>query len=216
MKRMICSALFVLACLYLFLNMYVGVEEVKQPVNAVPEHSGSDTYIKPLETAASETQEREQSAPVIEAVKGSAPEVFIDQKVRTLDALLTEQAGELYLDTQPLEQMSVDETRSLIRGLLDTANSPAAAEIKDQLTAVAYGYQDKEFFLEDAQCSDKLCGLLFQAGGKESVNKALDFLSSSETMKTVSQGGTLRIINEDGIYYGLIISSISGQSLNLR
>ncbi|MDF3126808.1 hypothetical protein [Rheinheimera sp. 1928-s] len=217
MKRMICSVLFVVACLYLFLNTYAGVEEVKQPVvKAVPEHSGSDTDIKPLETAAPETQERGQNAPVIEAVKGAAPEAFIDPQVGTLDTLLTEQAGEVYLDTKSLDNTSVDETRSLIRGLLDTANASAAAEIREKLTAVADGYQDKKFFLEEAQCSDKLCGLLFQAGDKESVNKALDFLSSSEAMKTVSQGGTLRIINEDGIYYGLIISSISGKPLNLR
>jgi hypothetical protein len=217
MKRMICSALFVVACLYLLLNMYAGVEEVKQSVvNAVPEHSGSDTDIKLLETTAPETQQRGQSAPVNEAVNGSAPEAFIDQQARTLDVLLTEQAGEVYLDTKSLDNPSIDETRSLIRGLLDTANSSAATEIREQLTAVADGYQDKNFFLEEAQCSDKLCGLLFQAADEGAVSKAMDFLSSSETMKTVSQGGILRIMNEDGIYYGLIISSVSGKPLNLR
>ncbi len=147
MKRMICSALFVVACLYLLLNMYAGVEEVKQSVvNAVPEHLGSDTDIKLLETTAPETQQRGQSAPVNEAVNGSAPEAFIDQQARTLDALLTEQAGEVYLDTKSLDNPSIDETRSLIRGLLDTANSSAATEIREQLTAVADGYQDKNFF----------------------------------------------------------------------
>jgi hypothetical protein len=91
-------------------------------------------------------------------------------QIDSLDLLITEQGDGVLLDTQLLEQLELEQSRRLIQSVSFAATFTAAFDIQQQMAAAVTQYQGEDVYLEESQCSDKVCTLLFQANSEKAVS----------------------------------------------
>lgn len=139
-------------------------------------------------------------------------------EIQSLDTLLMSDDNGVYFKTESIDSMGVNEIRGLISELSNNLMTPRAVLIKENLAEVAYGYQGSSdnVLVEDVQCSDQLCGFMLSSTELSSIQDAIDFISSNEKMKNSGKGGTLKVMQDNGIYYGIIIASISEKQLFIQ
>ncbi len=136
----------------------------------------------------------------------------------SFDELLKDESGQLYMDSAPIEQMNLEQLSWYLAGLPKTMTQARTQDVLEGLNhEVAKLTDDSDVvFIHDLQCSDKLCGLIFESTKESEVNTALTHITSSATFKNTTRGGTLRIMEENGIFYGVVVASISEQPITLR
>lgn len=139
--------------------------------------------------------------------------------LQSLDNLISapSEDGSIYFNTKPLDTLNINEFRELISQLPDNLLGARASTIREDLNDVALGYQHsvKNITVDDVQCSDSICGFILSSNNLDDADKALEAMSSNEVMKRASKGGNLKIIEDNGIFYSIVIASISDKKLTV-
>lgn len=139
-------------------------------------------------------------------------------QIVSFDSLVSSDGHKDYLNSDPIESLTVNEVRSLISELTLNLTTNHAADIKERFSAIAIELEqsNQSLRIEDVQCSDQLCGFMFQAEHHDLIDSTLDALTRNQQLKTTWKGGTMRIIEDNGSYYGLLIASISDKPLVIK
>lgn len=138
--------------------------------------------------------------------------------ITNLDSLIETKNGQVFFNSEPLESMNKDELTLLISSLPNAVTTTKSENTKDELSNDIFNYkaENESFIMHDIQCSDVVCGMLFEADKTSDVQNILNQITSENSFKTKTRGGTLRILEEDGVYYGLIVASIADSKLTIR
>ncbi|SET17970.1 hypothetical protein [Thalassotalea agarivorans] len=139
-------------------------------------------------------------------------------KLTHLDNLLEEDHNSVTLDSTTIESLSLNETRILITNLESKLYKPESQELLIALQEIAYKdlSEMEGMNLESISCSDNLCGVIFSGNKMKSVIDALNNLSQSSDMSSKIKGGTLRVIEDNEEFYGVIIASIGAKPITLK
>lgn len=138
--------------------------------------------------------------------------------ITTLDQLLVEENGQVIFYSKPIELMNKDELTVLIEDLPNTMTQAESAHIQIELAkALTEPYfEDEKLTMHNVHCSDSFCGFLFEGEELSSVQNTLSQITSMNSFKVNTGGGTLRILEENGVYYGVVVASIKGIPVTIR
>lgn len=135
-----------------------------------------------------------------------------------LDSITQEEGPNTVFDSQKVKNLSLADSRQLIVDLSLQMQADKSHEtidtINEYLSTEVQQYSDIN--LDTAACSDKLCGVIFYSHDKESINSALDRIVRHEPINKNLRGGLLRVLQDNGEYYGILISSIGHKPLKVK
>lgn len=94
-------------------------------------------------------------------------------------------------------------------------NSPNAKSVKQMLSNSMSIKAD--VYTNALQCSDALCAVLVSDLSRERVSATLDDLSRDKVLADTTSGGYMRILEQDGTYFGLFVTVIDdGRAFSIR
>lgn len=135
-----------------------------------------------------------------------------------LDSIAQEEGPNTIFDSQKVKNLSLADSRQLIVDLSLQMQAEKSQEtidaINEYLSAEVQQYSDIN--LDTAACSDKLCGVIFYSNDRTSTNLALERMVNHEPIKKNLRGGLLRVLQDNGEYYGILISSIGNKPLKIN
>ncbi|WP_105264870.1 hypothetical protein [Pseudoalteromonas sp. T1lg76] len=136
----------------------------------------------------------------------------------SFDELITEADGKLYMDSAPIDSMDREQLSWFISSLPNTMTQARSVDVMENLNQeiVNYATEADGIFINDMQCSDMICGVMFESRDKSSVKTALSELSSSDSFNNNTHGGVLRILEENGTFYGVIVTPITESNILIR
>lgn len=142
------------------------------------------------------------------------------ESIASLDQYLESSAdGRDILHIDGIEKMDAAQLQTFIVALDDKLTEQHAAEKKASLLdgLNQYFQQNGQNIIRDFQCSNKLCGLVFESVDNDpnEISDALDKLSFDASFKTNAKGGLLMMKNSNGSHLGVVIMSISDNSVSL-
>lgn len=122
----------------------------------------------------------------------------------SLGSFLARSGDNNTLSTDQLGEFSVIELRRRITNLDYDGNKDNLAfeteyKLERKLNDVPGTMSDT------VRCSNSMCGLMFSGQDKTSIMSALDQLSKDEEIGSLSDGGFLRHVEENGIHYGMLV-----------
>lgn len=133
-----------------------------------------------------------------------------------LASFLSQHGDSIVLDTEVLEKFTVDQLREGIRNMgLEGARDRLAIETEYTIESKLKDIKDTR---PDAlRCANELCALLFSGFEEATVLSAVDDLSRDPEINAATIGGTLYRIEENGIYYGVMVLVLDrGQPLRVK
>jgi hypothetical protein len=176
-----------------------------------------------------------ESNKVIVQVKSQLPEVVMNNannlgkeaksntdlkgviEVSHLDEIINEGEENITFDSQKVEGLSQDDTRDMLLSLTDNMTEIEPQFILDSLNEAAYfTTKNKNTFLDTVACSNKICGLLISSDSNIDVTNALNDISQTPSLTKKLKGGTLRVFEEDGIYFGLMLSALGNKPIKIK
>lgn len=171
------------------------------------------------------TNENEQTSPLEEQpgsdVTSANTEAQEDASYQenqeiNMGSLLTHDGERAALDSESLQDLSVDDLRRSINRIDSNAN-------KDNLSFETEFKLERKLnemgdtVSEALQCSEALCGFLCSSHDEEVISNALDQLSRDEELRSISTGGVIRVIEENAIHHGFLILVLNrGEQLQIR
>ncbi|GAA0360383.1 hypothetical protein GCM10009092_25750 [Bowmanella denitrificans] len=146
------------------------------------------------------------------------PQVQNEAVIESFDQLLTEKDGKIFMDARPVELMELDNLSLMVSNLSAHLTSSSSARVMADLSGSVKRYttERNDVVMHDMQCSNVVCGLMLESYEMVSIQDALNDISSSESFKQNTRGGVMRILEENGIYYGVIVTSISDTNITIK
>ena len=139
------------------------------------------------------------------------------EEIQHLDEAFKETENYTIYDSKKIESFSALETRDMLISLTENMFKNETQRTLDSLSEAVTGSIDSSSaYLDTVACSDKACGVLLSSGDVKEISYILNNLSFNEKLKGKLKGGTLRVFEEDGVYFGLLFSSISNKPLKIE
>lgn len=122
----------------------------------------------------------------------------------SFDSFLVREDNSRTLVTSVFEEQTTDNLRTLATNLgFDDDKSNLAYETEYKLERKLGEFPDMQ--TDTTRCSSSMCASLFTGRNGESVLQTLDSLSRDVEIGSISGGGYMRHIVENGIHYGIIV-----------
>lgn len=135
-----------------------------------------------------------------------------------LNDIVSRENGKKIFDSQLVEDLSLSKTLELILELPDSMYDSESQDIMDNISQGLLG--DVEEYngmrLDATSCSDEICGIVISSYNKNDVVEFLDAMTSNPHIKDGLKGGSLKIIEENGEYYGVMIGVIGAEPITIK
>lgn len=126
-----------------------------------------------------------------------------------------EENGKLVFDEYYLKELSLNETFDFIASLPLTITNPESLIIMENINEGIgkdlVEYEDMN--LKTVSCSDKLCGIVISSENRSNVDSFLDLITSKPIVKEKLKGGSLKIVEDNGEYYGVLFGAIGNMPI---
>ncbi|RUO52296.1 hypothetical protein [Pseudidiomarina homiensis] len=135
---------------------------------------------------------------------------------QSLHTLLTESGKGRVLETETLDELSVVELQQQVDALAQSQESTEQAGTVRLRLATLLSNQ-AQVYTNALQCSDELCAVMISDLSREHVSAALNELTRDEMLSNATSGGYLRIVEQEGTYYGVFVGVIDdGRTFGIR
>lgn len=135
-----------------------------------------------------------------------------------LDSYVRTDKEHTVFDSSVIDNLSLEKTRealyNLSNNLLDVRSQVVFEEFSNGLHEDLI--QSNSLALDIAQCSDKVCGVLFSSIDQAELNTALESIVGKPYIKRHLRGGTMKVFEQDGEYFGLILGVIGNQPIKIK
>lgn len=136
------------------------------------------------------------------------------------ESIMTDDGERVVLKTKVLEAMSHDQVNNFIESLrFSGEKNHLSFEIEVNIDSVVTNMLSGKRGVTSvpAGCATLLCGVLISSESLDDVRSIMDELSSKGNLSQYVNGGFLRIYNENGVYYGLVVAALEkGKPLTLN
>ncbi|WP_440054777.1 hypothetical protein ACSLBF_00985 [Pseudoalteromonas sp. T1lg65] len=140
------------------------------------------------------------------------------KSIESLSQLISHTAEANQLYSQPFHDLTQEKLDELISNLRNELTTQRAAmiegELHDDLTKVEF--EQRDLLLKDLACSDQLCALTLEGTSQNAISQALDQLTQRATFKESTRGGLMRVTEYNGMFYGVMLTSISEKPLSIK
>ena len=128
-----------------------------------------------------------------------------------LDDALEENTENIVFDSQQVDTLSLEDTQLLIQNL---ENQLFEASSQDVLNSINKALLDESQMnlpvnIDTYSCSDKLCGIMISADDEASIEASFSSFVEHPELKQSLKGGSMRVIKQGEMYYGVLISVIN-------
>lgn len=141
-------------------------------------------------------------------------------KIDSLDEIVSSNDNQENFNSTIIEDLSINQLSILVSNLGQNLTSNGAAEkqdsIQDDLNILSN--TNKNLLINDFQCSDSVCGLIINSSNNniKEIEDYLDQITKTNSFKKYSKGGTLMIKKNNDEYYGIIVTSLSNNSISIK
>lgn len=135
-----------------------------------------------------------------------------------LDTVLSDEKEFVLFDSTKIEKFTVLNTQEMILELSNNLYELESQKFMVLLEETAHQNLEKFYGtqLDTSACSDSLCGVLISASTEGTAISAISSFIDSPNLKSKLNGGTIRVFEEDGTYYGMLIGAIGTKPLKIK
>jgi hypothetical protein len=186
---------------------YVVLQRSGEATYAAPQEATSPAFESDNARSEPETAENnpasDNSVSSVEEEEEARRSNQVDEDA-SIGAFLTQDGDNNRLTTEQLSELPVNELRRAIANLDYDENKNTLA-FETEYTLEQKLNDIPAAMIDIVRCSNSICGLMFSGENKTSITNILDQLLEDEKVSSISGGGFLRHLEENGSHYGMLV-----------